>query len=302
MIDWSNLYKNMNGSWVKGNLHTHSAPESPCGRVPLKRVIQLYEEAGYDFLSISNHQQVTPVAISPKLLFLPGLEWNSREQNQNPLTVNYANHLGIYGLDPELLLPTVDHFEQSSLLESLSDLDVLVVANHPNWLVPHHYSEADLFKLFPKIDGIEIYNAVIERNHGIPDATMKWDRILTDKGPALGFASDDSHFERDIGQAFLMVNVDEAKVEDIYQSIKMGRFYCSTGVTIKEIGREGDELFCAADQDVVIDAIGENGQCFASASCELRISFTDFKSKYLRFALYGKAKEQAWTQPFYQRY
>lgn len=300
MIDWCNPYKVLNSSWVKGNLHAHTAPQSPCGRVPLKRVIQLYEKAGFDFLSISDHQQYTPITIPTELLLLPGIEWNSRRQDQNRLIVNYEDHLGIYSLNPERLVSSVDHHEQSTLLETLATPDVLVVANHPNWLVPHHYTEEDLFSLASKVDGIEIYNAVIERHHGLPDATMKWDRILTEKGPTLGFASDDSHLEEDIGKAFLMVNVDKAKIDSIYHSINMGRFYCSTGVAIQDLGRKDDELFCTSDQDAIIEAIGENGQRFASASGELRINFSDVKSSYIRFTLYGQGKQQAWTQPFFR--
>ncbi len=300
MINWANPYTLDGAFWLKGNLHTHSAPESPCGLVQLDRVLELYEKAEFDFLSISNHQQFTPVTIPTELLLIPGIEWNSRNGNQDKRVVNYEDHLGVYSLDSELLIATVEHERQPDVLEFLTNKDALVIANHPNWLVPQHYSEEHLFGLYDSIDGIEVYNAVIERHPGAPDATMKWDRLLTDKGPLLGFASDDSHLEGDIGKGYLMVNVHEVTIEAILKSISSGHFYCSTGVEISMIGRDQNEIYCVTGDNVTIDVIGENGQLFASSERDISIQMEDMPSKYIRFVLYGPSKQQAWSQPFYR--
>lgn len=194
----------------------------------------------------------------------------------------------------------VNHLTSDDAIRALGNNGALVVINHPNWLVPAHYSEAELFGLYRGADGIEIYNALIDRVPGAADATLKWDRILTEKGPILGFSSDDSHLESDIGKAYIMVNVQAANIEDLFSGVASGRFYCSTGVRILGIGRSGDEIYCVSDEDVQIDAIGENGQLFASARHELRCSLRDTDSAYLRFTLYGHAKQQAWSQPFFR--
>lgn len=300
MIDWTNPYSLAGDLWLKGNLHTHSAPESPCGRVSLDRVLRLYEQAEFDFLSLSNHLIYSPVTIPTELLIIPGLEWNSRNGSQDRLEVNFQEHLGIYSLDTELLTSSVAHAGQSQVLNALAGKEALVIANHPNWLVPPHYSEEDLFRLYRYIDGIEVYNAVIDRHPGSADATLQWDRLLTDKGPILGFASDDSHLEGDIGKSYIMVNVNGVSVEAVLSSIVAGRFYCSSGVEILRIGRDQDEVYCVAEGEITIDIIGENGQLFASSQGEIRIQLDDIPSAYVRFALYGANKQQAWSQPFFR--
>ena len=40
-VNWANPYANRAGQWYKGNLHTHTAPASGCGEVPLERVWDL---------------------------------------------------------------------------------------------------------------------------------------------------------------------------------------------------------------------------------------------------------------------
>lgn len=61
MVNWTNPYESLNGKWLKGNLHAHTAPTSPCGRVPIEQVLGLYEKSGFDFIAISDHLKYTPV-------------------------------------------------------------------------------------------------------------------------------------------------------------------------------------------------------------------------------------------------
>ncbi len=299
MINWLNPYDRLSDTWFKGNLHAHTSPASPCGRVRLERVIELYEKAGFDFLSISDHQQYTKVYVPTSLCIIPGIEWNSRNKMQDRMVVNYENHLGFYNLEITRLESTTIYHTPMEAIASVVEPGTLVVINHPNWLVPHHYSEERLFELAPVADGVEIYNAVIDRHPGSADATMKWDRMLSEKGPILGFASDDSHLEGDIGKACIVVNAEEKSSQTIFSGIKAGRFYCSTGVLIDKIGRDSDEIYCASGTDVFIEASGKNGEVFASAYQQLRVDLADTPSSYLRFTLYGPGKQQAWSQPFF---
>lgn len=299
MTNWNNPYEGLSNRWLRGNLHTHSAPASPCARVDLARMLQLYEESGYDFLAISDHQNCTVVDIPTNLLLLPGIEWNSRVEGQAVATVNYRDHLGIYSYSIEHVVPSLVHAQQEKVLTDLHGADSLLIANHPNWLIPHHYSKEKLFSLHGLCDGIEIYNAVIDRHPGTADATVKWDRLLTEKGPILGFASDDSHFEQDVGRAWLMVNVDEESRQSLFTALKSGRFYCSSGVNINSIGREGDIIFCEADREIFIEAVGEYGIIVKQGFGRIEVQGSETESSYARFVLYGSGKEMGWSQPFY---
>ena len=300
MIDWRNPYAEPKGSWLKGNLHAHTSPASPCGRVELRRVLGLYESAGFDFLAISDHLTRTPVEAPTSLIMIPGLEWNSRSRGQGRLELTRENHLGLYSLDPGDLEEALAHQGPKEALAALGDREALVILNHPNWLVPAHYSEEDLFALYEGATGLEIWNAVIDRLPGSGDATLKWDRVLTEKGPFLGFASDDSHTEEDIGRAWLMVRAGERSPGAVLEALRSGRFYCSTGVEIVELGREAGEVFCRAQPGVEIEVCGENGQVMAVGQEGLRFPFAGTASSYLRFSLYGPGRRRAWSQPFFR--
>lgn len=300
MINWYNPYESLGSVWLKGNLHTHTTPQSPCGRVRLERVLELYENYGYDFLAISDHLHYTEVIPHTDLSIIPGIEWNSRAKGEDIHKVKWQEHLGIYSLDSRVLQSTVEKLTPVDVLDFLEGSECLKILNHPNWLIPHHYSEEELFALYESVDGVEINNAVIDRHEGSADACMKWDRILTDKGPILGFACDDSHLESDIGRAWLMVNAEDNSAEAVLAALKAGRFYCSSGVTIKEIVRNGDTLLCSSKDDVYIELIGKNGQVMAAQNKELQFSWSNTNSPYLRFALYGSGKSRAWSQPFFR--
>lgn len=309
MTNWQNPYENpyenWDGQWLKGNLHAHTAPVSPCATISPERVLALYEAKGYDFLSVSDHMRYTAISQPTRLTLIPGLEWNSRTALEDLRQVVFKDHIGLYALDGDLLEQSVRHRTPGQVLQAMADKAVLIVLNHPNWLVPHHYTEEVLLNLYQSnysqsIHGIEIYNAVIENWEGHPEATMKWDRILTDKGPLLGFASDDSHRDADIGKAWIMVNAAGNRPADILAGIRAGRFYCSTGVAIREIGRDGDQVFCRAGRQIEIKAVGNNSRVLAASTGELVINFQETEAAYIRFALYGPGKQMAWSQPFFK--
>ena len=300
MIDWKNPYSGAAGKWSKGGLHAHTSPASQCGRVKFDRVLEMYEDAGFDFISISDHMTYTCSNSLRKIVTLPGIEWNAKSGHFGNEGRPFANHMGLYSLDPRQLKKTLDAKTPEKTFELINADETLAVLNHPNWLVPHHYPVETIYRYYNKTHGMEIYNALIERHFGDADATMKWDMVLTVKGPYLGFASDDSHLETDIGRAWLMVRANDNRPDSIFSAIKNGRFYCSSGVNIYEIGREGDEIYCVSDKDVHIDLVGEYGKVFAFSKGRARINANNAESAYLRFVLYGPGKTRAWSQPFYR--
>ncbi|MDD5707069.1 MAG: hypothetical protein PHR35_14185, partial [Kiritimatiellae bacterium] len=137
-VDWSNPYADTRGTWLKGNLHTHSSDGSACGQTPLAEVLKRYARSGHDFLCVSDHMTLTEPrpAAAHGLLLLPGIEWNSHA----------GEHMGVYTLDRALLRHCVKSSDQSALLSYLSRRDALVVLNHPNWQREPHYSHEQLMR------------------------------------------------------------------------------------------------------------------------------------------------------------
>jgi len=295
-----NPYEELTETWLKGNLHSHTTPASPCGTVEIEKVLSLYERSGYDFISISDHLNYTKVSLPTSLLCIPGVEWNSRTPDEAVNQLTYYNHLGIYSNQHELLTQAIQLKEIDEVLEFLKNKDALVIFNHPDWLIPEHYNLSKLLNFYDTNNGMEIFNAVIDSHPGKADSTEKWDRILTEKGPLLGFVSDDSHRIEDINKAWLMVNVKEKSVESILQSLRAGCFYGSTGVQIQKIGRKGDLVYCHSHSSVLIEAIGIDSRILASAKGYLEVSFKDNNSSFIRFECSGQGKAKAWSQAFFK--
>lgn len=287
-INWTNPYQRRDGVWLRGNLHAHTSPGSGCGTLPAEEVVARYERAGYDFLALSDHMCLTP-APPTSMVTLPGIEWNSAS----------GEHTGVYALSSEPPAAACGITEQAALLATLSGDDTLLVLNHPDWTLRPHYHRDELERASGH-DGIEIYNALIRRLDGYAISTAKWDYLLAKGKRTLGFASDDSHVTADIGQAWIAVRAAERTPAAILRAIKTGNFYCSGGVTITDIRRNGDIIDIETEDGQEIQAIGTGGCLLRSVRDRaMTVNLADVNSTYVRFQVYGYGSAMAWTQPFF---
>lgn len=287
-VNWKNPYEDRRGQWYTGTLHTHTSPASKCGKVAVERVLELYAQAGFDFLAISDHMAFTS-ASHPEMVMIPGVEWNSAA----------GEHTGIFSLDPAVLEHAIGISDQEALLAWLADRDAMVVLNHPNWQLKPHYRREQLAVKGP-YDGIEIFNNVIERLDGYAIATDKWDYLLASGKKVLGFASDDFHQERDVGWGKVVVRSASRDAAGLLDAIRRGNFYCSSGVTINDIRREGNRVTVESHDAQEIQAIGQGGKLIERRfAAEMAFEIPETCGTYVRFALYGQGSAMAWTQPFF---
>ena len=290
-VDWSNPYKSRRGSWYRGNLHTHTSPASACGAVAPERVLALYEKAGYDFLAISDHMVHDRRAPKTRMVLIPAVEWNSKQ----------GEHTGVVALSRSVPERATRQHNHARLLRSLAQADALVILNHPNWQEISHYRREQLDRKRP-FDGIEIYNGVIERLTGSALATDKWDYLLAQNRRVLGFASDDSHLETDIGQGWLCVRATARTAEAILRGIRQGNFYCSSGVVFKDIRRQGDLIWVKTENAEEIQAIVTGGRRVARVNGKsmcFDVSQARLSAGYVRFTAFGRGSTMGWTQPFF---
>lgn len=300
IINWKNPYHSPTGNWFKGNLHAHSAQGSPCSVVPLPDLISTYASAGYDFLAISDHMTVTRPE-SDALTLIPGLEWNSRIGFMPNTAVTYQDHLGFYGCHAGLER-CVEHKDRDSVLHAASDNDLFVIANHPNWTKDGHYSFEELLQIGSRIDGVEIFNALIEVEPGDAYALAEWDRLLAEGHRVLGVASDDSHDCKDVGLGWIMVDAPQNTQEDILASLRQGRFYCSSGARILEIGRQDDVVSLTVAEESRLDVVGSGGALLdRQVGTSVSYDFNNSDTSYVRFHVIDTNWGQAWSQPFFRK-
>lgn len=300
------------GSWLRGNLHTHSRQSD--GRRSPQEVIDDYAKRGYDFLGFSDHD-IWP---SPEEM----AKWDSRGMVLLPgVEVSRGGpHILHVGASRRLH----HHPDRQGVLDEIAeDTGSFAVVCHPNFLVavkpPDRFQAHNSFDQINKWTGylgLEIYNGAISRLNGSPYATDIWDRLLTTGKRVWGFANDDSHraegdggpiagrpdhtplMTSDMERGWNVVWAEKTP-SSILDAFRAGRFYASSGVEILSIEVEGMTVRVRTRNAGRIAAIRETGRRFAQVDGpELEVQVPP-DALYARFECWGDAEKSAWTQPFF---
>jgi hypothetical protein len=250
-----NPYDGLQGLWLRGSFHGHSAVASRCATVRLGAALRRYRERGAAFASITDHDTVTDLsrarARHPEMVLLEGFEHSSGE------------NLVFTG-------ERVPPLHRLPLGEALLAADgLLTFACHPRPRPDKAHWSRELLVSLPRLpDGVEVYNG----HYGIPRMSAKgctplysefWDELLTAGLRLWGFANDDSHEPADFGNAWNMVCVPEASAAAIVSSARSGRFYATTGLGPAEIRGDGARLSIRFAEPVDGRFVGPGGQVLA---------------------------------------
>ncbi len=279
------------GEWLRGNLHSHTTVSD--GSRPANEVIADYESRGYDYLAISDHDKfVNPedYRSSTKLILLPAVEVTARGP--------HILHIGA----TEVVEPDEN---RQNVVDAVAAQGGFTVLNHPNWQSHFNHCPQELMEKLQGYAGIEIYNGVIERLEGTPLATDRWDKLLAQGRRVWGFGTDDAHAPQDVALAWSVVQVDSRTPEAIIESLRTGRFYASTGVTVQNIGVQGNTISITTENAQRIRLISNSGvieKTVESTKAEFHIPEDIVyrpKSTHVRIECYGPGGRMAWTQPFF---
>ena len=280
--------------WLRGNLHTHTTFSD--GKRSPEAVIKDYENRGYDFLALSDHD----VFVKPDkyqrmtaMTLIPAVEVS-------------ANGPHILHVNARTLVPP--HSDRQQVLTEISQqTESFSVLNHPNWLAPLpglHFPHEQMMAL-TDYTGIEIYNGVIERLPGVPIATDQWDRLLSNGRRIWGFGHDDSHDVQDVALGWNRVQTTSERGDDIVTAMKAGRFYVSTGVEIQCIRVQGRRITVVTHDAMRIKFFSKWGvlrQTTDSQAAEFVVP-DDLSVvealMYIRIECYGARDQMAWTQPIW---
>lgn len=153
---------------------------------------------------------------------------------------------------------------------------------------------------------------MIERLPGRALATDRWDRLLSCGWRVYGHGTDDQHEASDQFVAWNCVQWPDAGTPTpagITSALANGRFYASTGVTIRRVGAAADQAFVESDADEV-HWISRDGVIVAkSLGGDSRIGLDQVARRvgvqhaaealYVRAECLGRGNATAWTQPFW---
>lgn len=286
-------YHHCQGSWYRGNLHTHTTESdgdfSPC------EVIQKYSDQGYNWLCLTDHDKITP---PPSPLPNGILVFSGNEiTNRGP----HILHIGA----SELIEPKAD---RKLVLEDIHKKQGFCILNHPNWEKTFSHWPQDTIESLPKtFQGLEIFNGVVQRQEGNPQATDRWDMLLSKGYRVWGYANDDFHGIEDMTRGWNMVCAKDCTIDEIIGGLREGRFYCSTGVSLSTLEVNEHSVRIIATNGSLCVASGDWGielGRFAGRAWELDIAelARDRRPGYIRFEILGDMGMKAWTQPLFLRW
>jgi len=217
------------GEWLKAVLHAHSSNSdgwlSPC------EVVRFYKAAGYDIVSITDHNKLTPMK-DEEAIFLPGIEIDVKSRVSESIY-----HIVLTGLEEE---PGDSvRRDPQRLIDWGVDRGLFVTVAHPYWSM---LSTEDLDSL-ERYHAIEVYNTVSEMEVSRGRSDVYWDYLLNKEVFVWGTAVDDAHYYVfDALGGWVMVNAEEKNAEAVLEALKKGRFYSSMGPEIRYFAVEENKI------------------------------------------------------------
>jgi hypothetical protein len=304
--------------WLRGTTHVHAKPSGDSAE-PVEGVVRWYESRGYDFIALTDHNRVTPVAPPARLIVLPGIELTHNRKDCEPAGDESGNcriHVNALGVTarPEGKLEWNDYSirQRIALYDKAygvaRDLGASVIQiNHPQY---YWGMTPEVMTAIGKgAQLVEIANVAFAKwNAGDathPSVEALWDAALGQGVTIWGVASDDAHYYRDdgagkypAGGGWVMVRA-RRDPRSILAALAAGRFYSSTGVELARAERVGDELVvevapAAKGQHTI--AFIENGKLTTTTS-GLSARRVLPQTGYIRAVITRDDGKQAWVQP-----
>jgi hypothetical protein len=249
--------------WWRGQVHAHSTTHRYFVHVDsLRDKVERYRDAGYDFVCMTDHNQVTKLKDIPTFPLptrdphVPGIHFisgaeigfvlSSPEGDSDPVRPR-KHHFGGVGMDWSVAkgetlfaLAETDESTAQAAIDSIATRayaegkPALAIVNHPEMeaMVDVRVYPADLRRIRGQA-GIEVYNTKWARSkptsktwqsHG----ASHWDYLLEyGAGTRWGFATDDAHeyvFGEDFLGGWIEVAADTLTTEAILDAVRAGSF------------------------------------------------------------------------------
>ena len=298
----SELPFNQPGRFWRGNLHTHSNRSD--GALPPEQVARLYQEAGYDFLVITDHFRAkygfpltdTRPLRNGEFTTLIGAELHA------PRTEFSAEwHILAVGL-PFGFPPPGAAETGPELARRARAAGAFIGMAHP---AASLLTLADAEAL-DAAHAVEVYNALA----ALEDRADSWHLcdLLLGRGRRLtAYAADDAHFSPGNPPgcaAWVQVRAASLDPAALLAALKAGHYYSSTGPEIHAIDlRDGEvTIRCSPASKVLITGCVPGREVRAGdALTERTLPLSRFESSaYIRVTVAAADGTRAWTNPIWR--
>jgi hypothetical protein len=296
--------------WYKGNTHAHTLNSD--GDSHPDDVAKWYEQRGYAFLVLTDHNVLTSVealnalhGLDERFLVIRGEEVTDRFGEQ-PIHIN--------ALGPSaLILPqggtsVLDVVQRD--VRAIRAADAVPHLNHPNfgWAVTaDEIAKVQELKLFEVFNGHPMVNNV--GGGGVAGLEEVWDAILSSGKLIYGLATDDAHhFKRPEdptaarpGQGWIVVRADTLAPRAILDAIERGDFYSSTGVELRDYRVSASEMVVDIKPTTFskyrVRFTGKGGQLLSEVTTNPATYRITGREGFVRATVLESNGAKAWTQP-----
>lgn len=252
--------------WWRGNLHAHTRASD--GADDAATVAAWYRDHGYDFLAITDHDRVPDAAAWRALVAAesrPGRFLLLRGEEVSNLVGEASVHVNAFGVKtavPRAAADDVVGAIHATAAAAAQPSPALLQVNHPNaWfsVTAEHLMrqrDAPLFEVFNAHELSEnAGNGLYPSTERLWDIALAWRLDVLGLPPLYGTATDDSHAPSGQpagpGRAWVRVLAGKLAPAPLFDALRHGRFYASTGVELTRI--------VAAPTQLAVDVAAEPG-------------------------------------------
>ena len=270
----------------KANLHVHTRVSD--GAMSPEEIKRIYMEKGYSIVAFTDHEVMVPhkELTDESFLAITSTEISTNDRFDCDFCYCRTYHLNIYS--PDENKSSFNTFDKSKMwlehsyayitdeqakqgtnrvysvenvnevIKKANDEGCLVSYNHPVWSSQNYSDYSELKGLW----GIELYNTGCARN-GYFDTAQPFEDLLRKGERVFPLATDDAHLLRDCFGGFVMVKADELKYDTVFNALRNGDFYASTGPEFHEISIENGVVTIKSSPVAFIGLSTENRHLFA---------------------------------------
>ena len=291
-------------NYYKGNLHGHSNHSD--GALKPDEVIKEYKSLGYDFTCLSEHlwkdeKFANEVVLDTtnlnenNFIVIPSAELHCKGKKY---VKNELWHIVANGLSVDFKCAN-DEERAPEMIQRAIDSGAFVTIAHPEW----YKLTFDECMSVSLAHGVEIYNhsCHIEAARGFGTATA--DYLLEENKKIFLTATDDSHFRiPDAGGGWVMVASQNLNERSILDSLKLGKYYSSTGVDILNFEKHNNLVKVVSSPAEHITLVGQGARSLSVNGNNITEAIFDLKNietNWFRVTIIDNFGRFAWSNPIW---
>lgn len=265
---------------LKGQLHCHTTNSD--GANSPTELVTAYKDAGYDFMTITDHNFITP---DPGV---GGITWIG-----NSVEETYPRHIVSLNVADRV----TDTRNTQGILDYHHDRGEMTDIAHPYWPGNYIIDKLEIQKL-NNFNFVEVYNAVVNQY-----GEVAWDNALSVGKRTFGIAVDDCHnssISSQFNAGWVVVFADTNTKEAILSALRAGNFYASTGADVS-ISLVGNTMTANSSFASTIQFIGRDGRILKQATNTNSASYTILGDElYIRVKVIRISDgKMAWSNPVF---